>query len=308
MNTQNLNLYHIFYTVAGCGNISLAAKELFISQPAISKAISKLEGNLNTTLFTRNSRGVKLTSEGEILYQQLDTAFRAIKQGEEKLKQNEELGVGELSISVSNTLCKYVLMPYLQEFIKQNPYVKISILCQSTYETITALENGTVDIGLVGEPEKLNNLEFYPVKEIHDIFVTSNKYMDFLNEKLNLKKNPQGKKTNYLLSHSTLLLLDKNNITRQYIDKYMILQGISAEQQIEITTMDLLVEFSKIGLGVACVIGDFIEQELNDGSLVQFPLNEAIPSRKIGFVYKKQTNPTVSMIKFMDTIKNNSTH
>ena len=91
MENQNLNLYYIFYITAGCGNISLAAKELFISQPAISKAISKLETNLGCVLFTRNSRGVKLTGEGELLYKQLDTAFHAISQGEETLKRNGEV-------------------------------------------------------------------------------------------------------------------------------------------------------------------------------------------------------------------------
>ena len=65
---QNLSLYRIFYTVAQTGNISRAAEELFISQPAISKSISKLENNLNSILFKRNSRGVTLTPEGELLY------------------------------------------------------------------------------------------------------------------------------------------------------------------------------------------------------------------------------------------------
>ena len=75
-----LNLYHIFYTVAKCGNISTAAGQLFISQPAISKSISKLEQNLDTTLFLRSSRGVTLTLEGELLFKQVDAAFSAIEQ------------------------------------------------------------------------------------------------------------------------------------------------------------------------------------------------------------------------------------
>ena len=58
---QNLSQYKIFYEVAKAGNISKAAKELYISQPAISKAIGKLEESLNTTLFFRSSRGVQLT-------------------------------------------------------------------------------------------------------------------------------------------------------------------------------------------------------------------------------------------------------
>ena len=67
---HHLSQYRIFHEVARCGNISRAAKELYISQPAISKAISKLEENLNTKLFIRNSRGVQLTKEGNILFQQ----------------------------------------------------------------------------------------------------------------------------------------------------------------------------------------------------------------------------------------------
>lgn len=302
MEIQNLNLYHIFYTVAGCGNISSAAKELFISQPAISKAVSRLEGNLNVKLFTRNSRGVRLTLEGELLYKQLDAAFRAIRQGEENLKRNGELGVGELSIGVSTTLCKYVLLPYLQEFIKENPYIKISISCRSTYETIAALEDGTLDIGLIGEAERMNHLQFYPVQEINDIFVTTEKYLELLKEKLHIQGSVKSRDMNRLLSHSTLLLLDKNNITRQYIDKYMILQNITPEQQLEITTMDLLIEFAKIGLGAACVISNFVEKELQDGTLIRLPMPEPIPARKIGFACKKQANPTVPMSKFMNKL------
>lgn len=299
METQNLNLYHIFYITAGCGNISSAAKELYISQPAISKAISKLEAGLSTTLFTRNSRGVKLTAEGEILYQQLDLAFRAIRQGEETLKRNGELGVGELSIGVSSTLCKYVLLPYLKDFIRANPYVKVSISCQSTYETLEALQKGTLDMGLIGEADQMDGLDFHPFGEIQDTFVTTKEYMEQLRNKTKLTGTIRSKEAARLLSHSTLLLLDQNNITRQYIDKYMILQGINAEQQLEVTSMDLLIEFAKIGLGVACVIDSFVKKELEDGTLIRFPMPAPIPARKIGFACKNRTNPTIPMQKFL---------
>ena len=148
---QNLNLYHIFVTVARCKNISGAARALYISQPAISKAISRLEQNLNTTLFLRSSRGVKLTEAGEILYRQVESAFLAINQGEQQLKKMQELGIGHLSIGASSTLCKYVLLPYLRTFTEENPHIQISISCQSTYQTVQEMENGSVDIGLIGE-------------------------------------------------------------------------------------------------------------------------------------------------------------
>ena len=78
---QNLSQYKIFYEVAKAGNISKAAKELYISQPAISKAISKLEDSLGLPLFTRSSRGVQLTPEGEILFTHAREAFDALDRG-----------------------------------------------------------------------------------------------------------------------------------------------------------------------------------------------------------------------------------
>ena len=87
---QNLSQYKIFYEVAKAGNISKAAKELYISQPAISKAISKLEDSLGLSLFTRSSRGVQLTSEGEILFEHTREAFDALDRGEQELKRIQE--------------------------------------------------------------------------------------------------------------------------------------------------------------------------------------------------------------------------
>ena len=94
-----------FYEVAKAGNISKAAKELYISQPAISKAISKLEDSLGLSLFTRSSRGVQLTSEGEILFEHAKEAFDTLSRGEQELKRIQEFDIGHLRIGVSNTLC-----------------------------------------------------------------------------------------------------------------------------------------------------------------------------------------------------------
>lgn len=142
---QNLSSYWIFYTVANAGNISKAAKELYISQPAISKSIQKLEESLDCKLFSRSSRGVILTSEGALLYEHVKQAFDALGTGEEKLKRSIELGVGQLKIGVSTTLCKYMLLPYLKEFIHRNPHISISIECQSTNDTLKLLDDNKIN-------------------------------------------------------------------------------------------------------------------------------------------------------------------
>lgn len=297
---HNLNLYHIFYTVAKCGNISTAAGQLFISQPAISKSISKLEQNLDTLLFTRSSRGVTLTMEGELLYKQVETAFSAIRQGEEQLRRVCELGVGHLSIGVSTTLCRYVLLPYLQTFIHQNPHIKISISCQSSYQTIRALENGDVDIGLIGEPVRAGKLRFYPLKEIQDIFVTTKSYLENLKKRMDFGHTASHES---VYSQATLILLDKNNLTRQYIDKYISRNIIENDRLIEVTTMDLLIEFARIDLGVACVISDFVKKELENGSLIRLKSPVSIPKRKIGFACHEDISTNQAIADFLEFVR-----
>ena len=105
---QNLSQYKIFYEVAKAGNISKPAKELYISQPAISKSISKLEDSLGVSLFTRNSRGVQLTSEGELLFHHTESAFEALSRGENELKRIKDFNIGHLRIGVIRIFPKFV--------------------------------------------------------------------------------------------------------------------------------------------------------------------------------------------------------
>lgn len=292
---QSLSCYRIFYTVAKTGNISKAAKELYISQPAISKSIQKLEESMNCELFRRSSRGVSLTEEGELLYSHVKVAFETLALGEDRLRNSIELGVGHLKIGVSSTLCKYMLLPYLKEFIKLYPHINISITCQSTNDTLKLLEENKIDVGLIGKPESLKNIDFYYLAEIKDIFVATKDYLR------NLKA--RGVKEDRILQSSTIMLLDKNNMTRQYIDDYLQENHIVVQDSIDISSMDLLIEFAKISVGVACVIREFVKKELADSSLIEIPLGFPIHKREVGFAYKKSVKPSKSLELFVDFYK-----
>lgn len=289
---NNLNLYYIFYTVALHKNISGAAKELYISQPAISKAISKLEQSLDVILFHRSSRGVTLTMEGELLFTQVQTAFSAIRHGEEQLKKVNELGISQISIGVSITLCKYVLLPYLQQFVKDNPHIKVTITCHPTMETLRDIDNSVTDIGVVGIPSLPNGLTYIPFREIQDTFVTTDRYLENLKIRV-------GNVRKAILNNATFMMLNKENISRKYVDMYLSSHQITMDNIIEINTMDLLIELAKIDLGIACVIKDFVKDELNDHSLTEVSLGRAIPKRKLGLVYKDDTIMTDAMKKFI---------
>ena len=302
---QNLSLYHIFNTVAEAGNISHAAKELYISQPAISKAVTRLEQNLDTKLFIRSSRGVTLTDSGRMLYEQTNAAFKHLKQAEETIKKNKKLGTGNLKIGVSTTLCKYVLMPYLEKFIKLHPHIKISISCQSTYQTLNLLQNHKVDIGLVGESGRLENFAFSPIGLVEDGFVATPIYLKNLK-----KRHPEAASKPF--EYANLMLLDQHNVSRRYIDEYMRGNELSTGQMftdhvLEVSSMDLLIEFAKIGLGIACVITDFVKNELNDGTLTTIPLSIPIQKREIGFTYLRDYTSNKALDAFINFCKKIST-
>lgn len=289
---HNLSSYRIFYAVANNGNISKAAKELYISQPAISKSIQKLEESLGVKLFERSSRGVTLTPEGELMYTHVKSAFETLTIGEDRLRRSIALGMGNLTIGASSTLCKYILLPYLKDFIKEYPHINISIACHSTNHTLKLLEEGKLDIGLVGKPELTKHIDFYPLQEIEDIFVATHDYLH------NLKI--RGVTRQHILQSSTLLLLDKENITRQYIDSYFQSNHILLHNIIEVSNMDLLIEMAKISLGVGCVIRDFVQTELQSKTLMEIPLKYPIHRREIGFAYNKNTKISKSLEHFID--------
>ena len=292
---QNLSLYHIFNCVAETGNISHASKQLFISQPAVSKAISTLEEHMQVTLFIRSSRGVKLTEEGRILYDHTKEAFELLDRGEESLKRFHELGIGHLRIGVSSTLCKYLLLPYLNGFVKENPHIKITIENQSTSHTLKQLESLSLDIGLVAKPESERTFHFYSLGEIEDIFVASPSYLD------NLKMRESSTD---IFSTANIMLLDEENISRKHIEDYFRANQIEPTHVLEVSNMDLLIDFAKTSLGVACVIKKFVLPELESGLLVEIPLKTPINKREVGFSYAKNAFLSDAMQKFIDFIKN----
>ena len=142
------------------------------------------------------------------------------------------------------------------------------------------------------------DMQFHVLDEIEDIFVATNSYLE------NLKKRITD--PDHILESATLMLLDKNNMTRQYIDDYLAQNRIVTRDSIEVSNMDLLIEFAKIDLGIACVIKNFVRDELAEGRLVQLKMPVSIPARKIGFAYAKSgaIPPTVrKLLSFLQELE-----
>ena len=292
---QNLSQYRIFYEVAKNGNISKAAKELFISQPAISKSIGKLEDSLHTTLFTRNSRGVQLTEEGQILFTHIQAAFEELAMGEQELRRIKQFQMGHIRIGVSTTICKYLLMPYLKQYIARYPHIMVTVENQSTAQTIAMLEQQHIDVGIIAAPRTAKSIVFTPITKFEDVFIASPSYLENL-------KIREGTLTDYF-SQGTFMLLDQKNMTRHYIDSYLNEQQIVISHLLEVSTMDLIIEFAKIGLGIGCCIKEAVLDELSQNILVQIPLETPIPKRTVGFAVASGAPVTQAMQNFVDLLQ-----
>ena len=112
----NFEYYKVFYYVARYGNITTAAKALFLSQSTVSRMIQNLEHDLETILFARNKKGVTLTDTGVVLYNHVSQACEHIFLGEQRVNLMKQLGEGMIKIGTTEMVMKYFLMPFLTEF------------------------------------------------------------------------------------------------------------------------------------------------------------------------------------------------
>ena len=171
-----LELYRVFKEVAETGNISLAAKNLYISQSAVSQSIKQLETALQARLFARSPRGVSLTWEGQMLYQYVRSALGLLATGEDKLSQAQQLLLGTLTIGASDTVTSFFLTPYLEAFHRQHPGIRLKIVSGRSAKVLSMLKSGAVDIAFASSPTDPAALHTWSCFATHSVFVASADY------------------------------------------------------------------------------------------------------------------------------------
>jgi len=288
--TSKLDAYRIFNEVSKYKSFSKAAKALYMTQPAVSQTIMNLEEELGTRLFTRTSKGVALTNDGQLLYEYISSAVNLIEMGEKKLSESKNLMVGEMKIGVGDTISKYYLLPYLERFHRDFPNVKLKIINRTTLELCRMLKSGEIDIAVCNLPVKDSALEILKCIDIHDIFVCGEKYKY-------LSIMPRS--IEEIIQHPVILLESKSN-SRQYVEKYFLSKGIKIQPEIELGSHDLLLEFAKFNFGISCVIEEFSQEYINSRAVYKIRLTEEIPERAVGFCFLKSVSLSAAADKFVN--------
>lgn len=290
----SLDLYRIFCAVVRSGNMSAAARELYISQPAVSMAIRQLEDRMGSPLLIRTAKGVYPTAEGKLLYTYLEQALGLIHAAEEKYFQMVNMEMGELKIGASDTVIANFLLSYLEKYHKLYPDINIKVTNKTTYESLRLLKNGSVDVCFINLPiNDDGDLEIRPCIEIHDILVGGERYKRLSEVGLDLKDLP---------AYPLLLLEDLSN-SRKYIDRYAEDNGVILNPILELGSSDLLISFAQINLGLTYVIKEFTEEALKEKRLYEIPITPPLPKRNIGMVHLKNVTLPHAVRGFIQLIE-----
>ena len=288
-----LELYRVFKEVAETGNISLAAKNLYISQSAVSQSIKQLETALQARLFSRSPRGVTLTSEGQMLYEYVRSALSLLSTGEDKLSQAQQLLLGTLTIGASDTVTSLFLTPYLETFHRKHPGIRLKIVSGRSAKVLSLLKSGVVDIAFASSPSDKSNLLDFPCFETHSVFVAGSGYPCDFDHVYSLQE----------IAAFPLILLERKASSRVFMEQYFLKRGVTLTPEIELSSRSLLVDMAAIGLGVAGVTEEFVRRDLEKGSIRVLKTDFEIPSRTVDMCTLREVSPTAAASRFIEMVQ-----
>ena len=287
-----LELYRVFREVAETGNISVAAKNLYISQSAVSQSIKQLETALQARLFARSPRGVTLTGEGQMLYQYVRSALSLLSTGEDKLSQAQQLLLGTLVIGASDTVTSWFLTPYLDEFHRQHPGIRLKIVSGRSAKVLSLLKSGAVDIAFASSPAD-SAVDSWPCFSTHSVFVAGSQYpCDF-----------DHAHTRQEIADFPLILLERKASSRVFLEQEFLKSGVTLNPEIELSSRSLLVSLARIGLGVAGVTPEFVQDALDTGDIRLLKTDFSIPARSVDMCTLRDVAPTAAATAFMEMVR-----
>ncbi len=291
----NYELYKVFYYVAKSLSFSDAAAKLFISQSAVSQSIKVLEKRLGQVLFIRSTKKVSLTREGELLFKHIEPAIGLISKAENQLSSAKEAGEIQFKIASSDTICRYLLVPYINEFHKKYPNVHIKVINSSSSGCVALLEENKADIIVTNYPNPTLNsttMKVTTVTDFNDVFVADKNVFPFNKQTISLKK----------LQTLPILMLDKTSTTSVFLHELFQKQSLDLVPSIELSSNDLLIDLAEIGLGIAFV-PDFCFNGRNNPNMYAIKLKETIPSRRIVAAYDDSVSLSDPAKYFLNLLK-----
>ncbi len=281
-----------FLAVAEERSFSRAAARLHRTQPAVSQAIAKLEGELGEVLFERSSRDGTLTDAGEVLREYAAKLLNLRNEAAGALTELRELHRGRLNLAANEYTCLY-LLPLLDEFRRQNPRIKLAVQRTLASRISDEVLMHSVELGV---------LSFRP----DDAQVKS---MVVYRDELAFVVNPRhalagaGRLSIRQLGEQNFIAHNIPSPQRQKVIQAFKRHKTPLQMGVELPSLEAIKRFVQMGNGVALVPGLTVRPELESGALVRVQVPELQIERKLRLVYRRQASLSHAALAFLKVVE-----
>jgi DNA-binding transcriptional LysR family regulator len=288
----NLNHLRVFESVARHGSLTRAARELRVSQPAVSKQLSDLEHDVATALVDRLPRGVRLTAAGEILFAHAQRILQAERSAEQELRELQSLGRGRLAVGASTTIGSYLVPSVFGELHRLHPGVQLELQIANAAAVQTAVLENRVDVGLIEGfvASDLLEVEVLATDEMVAIAAPGHPAL----AKLPLRASA--------LSELSLLMREQGSGTRQVVEAALAARGLRIEPIMSLGGTEALKNAVLHGLGVTILSRLTVEQELRSGRLAELVFSDLQITRDLYCVRLKGKRQSPAALAFLDRL------
>lgn len=278
-----------FVTLVSTGSFTRTAKQLFLSQSAISHSIKALENDVGCRLLDRVGKKVALTLAGEQLLKHAESVLAEMDVARESLQRLGKWGKSRLRIGASNTACQYILPPVLREFRKSFPQCQLSISPGDVQQMVEMLERGQIDLAITLEPEGRTPTEFLPLFTDEMCFIVEPQHPWAIK---NHVERAEIAKQNYILYH-------RNSFAFRLVEAHFRDEGVGLNLFVELGSMEAIKELVKLGLGISIMAPWTVREELREKTLAVLPLGKRKLKRNWGILRRRSKPPGLAEETFM---------
>jgi DNA-binding transcriptional LysR family regulator len=264
-----------FAALARTESFSHAAKELGLTQSAVSHSMKTLEREMGCRLLDRMGKKVALTEAGEAFLVHVKRILDEMDLARAGLDQLGKWGQSRLRLGASSTACQHILPTVLREFRESFPQCVISIEPGDTPEMIAALRERRIDLAVNLEPRRDEPLAFRPLFTDELAFVLSPLH----------PWAQVGRADRSQIARQHYILYGKRSYTAQMIDEYFRQEDIVLYSSIDLGSMEAIKELVKLGLGISILAPWTCRKEINERSLVALPLGKRKLRRRWGVLH-----------------------
>jgi len=274
---MNLNHLRVFASVARHGSLTRAARELLVSQPAISKQLNDLELDLATRLVDRLPRGVRLTAAGEILYAHAQRILQVERTAQQELQDLRDLSRGKLAVGASTTIGNYLVPSVFGELHRQHPGVQLELVIANTAATQAAVLENRLDVGLIEGfvASDLLEVETLTADEMVAIAAPTHPV---------LQRAPLHAGA---LGELPLLMRERGSGTRDVVEAALRERGVVVSPTMSLGSTEAIKNAVRHGLGIAIVSRLSVEQELQSRHLVELSFRDLKITRDLYLISLK---------------------